>query len=152
MTKKRVLFVCTHNSARSQMAEAMVNAWAPATFEAFSAGTEPGTLRPETIQVMTEIGIDLEGHHAKSIDEFRDEPFHWFVTVCSDAEERCPVLPGVEQVAHWDIEDPSLVTSTPEERLEAFRNARDRIRDRLHIFLLAGGRDDLPTPEAATLG
>ncbi len=113
MAKKRVLFVCTHNSARSQMAEAMVNAWAGDQFEAFSAGTEPAPCGPETIQVMTEIGLDLEGHHSKSIEEFRDEPFNWFVTVCSDAEERCPVLPGVENVAHWVIEDPSLVTASP---------------------------------------
>ncbi len=80
------------------------------------------------------------------------QPFHWFVTVCDEAQKRLPVLPGVENVAHWSIEDPSLVTRPPEERLEAFRTARDRIRDRLHIFLLAAGRDDLPTPEAATLG
>jgi arsenate reductase len=152
MAKKRVLFVCTHNSARSHMAEAMVNAWAGDTFEAFSAGTEAAGIRPETVKVMEEIGLSLEGHRSKTIDEFRGQPFNWFITVCDEAQKNCPVLPGVENVGHWSIEDPWRATGTPEERLEAFRTARDRIRDRLHIFLLAGGRDDLPTPEAATLG
>lgn len=152
MTKKRVLFVCTHNSARSQMAEAMVAAWAPDTFEAFSAGTEATFIRPETIAVMAEIGLDLAGHRSKSIEEFRGQPFQWFVTVCSDAEERCPILPGVENIAHWNIEDPSRTTGNPEAQLERFRAARDLVRDRVHIFLRAAGRDDLPTPQTATLG
>ena len=90
MTRKRVLFVCTHNSARSQMAEAMVNAWAPDTFEAFSAGTEATAIRPETIAVMAEIGLDLAGHRSKSIEEFQGQPFDWFVTVCDDAAEELP--------------------------------------------------------------
>jgi arsenate reductase len=152
MSKKRVLFVCTHNSARSQMAEAMVNAWAGDTFEAFSAGTEATVIRPETYAVMAEIGLDLEGHSSKSIEEFRGQPFHWFITVCDEAQKNCPVLPGVEHAAHWSIEDPAKAAGSPQERHEAFRAARDRIRDRIHIFLLAAGREDLPTPEAATLG
>ncbi len=152
MTKKRVLFVCTHNSARSQMAEAMVNAWAGDTFEAFSAGTEASIIRPETVAVMQEIGFDLSANRSKSVEEFRGQPFHWFITVCDEAQKNCPVLPGVENVAHWSIEDPAHVTGSPEERLAAFRTARDRVRDRIHIFLLAAGRDDLPAPEPATLG
>ena len=152
MTKKRVLFVCTHNSARSQMAEAMVNAWGGDAFEAFSAGTEVTRIRPETVTVMQEIGFDLSANRSKSVEEFRGQPFHWFITVCDEAQKNCPVLPGVENVAHWSIEDPSLVTGSPEERLEGFRTARDRMRDRIRLFLLAAGRDDLPTPEAATLG
>jgi arsenate reductase len=152
MSKKRVLFVCTHNSARSQMAEAMVNAWAPDTFEAYSAGTEATGVRPETITVMAEIGMDLSGNRSKTVDEFRGQPFHWFVTVCDEAQKNCPVLPGVRNVAHWSIEDPSLATGTTEDRLAAFRTARDRLRDRIRLFLLAGERDDLPTPEKATLG
>jgi arsenate reductase len=152
MTKKRVLFVCTHNSARSQMAEAMVNAWGGEAFEAFSAGTEATGIRPETREVMAEIGFDLAGQRSKTIEEFRGQPFHWFVTVCDEAQKNCPVLPGVKNVAHWSIEDPSLATGTAEERLEAFRHARDRLRDRIRLFLLAGGREDLPAPEAATLG
>ena len=152
MEKRRVLFVCTHNSARSQMAEAMLNAWGGDRFEAFSAGTEAMGIKPETITVMDEIGISLAGHRSKTVDEFRGQAFDWFVTVCDEAQQNCPVLPGVRDVAHWSIEDPSAAQGTPDERLEVFRTARDRIRDRLHVFMLAGGRPDLPSPEATVLG
>ncbi len=152
MTKKRVLFVCSHNSARSQMAEARVNAWGGDAFEAYSAGTEATGIRPETVQVMAEIGFDLSGNRSKTVDEFHGQPFNWFITVCDEAQKNCPVLPGVQSVGHWSIEDPSLATGSSEERLEAFRTARDRVRDRIRLFLLAGGREDVPTPEAATLG
>ena len=151
MEKRRVLFVCTHNSARSHMAEAMLNAWGGDRFEAFSAGTEATGIKPETVQVMEEIGISLEGHRSKTIDEFRGQPFEWFITVCDEAQKNCPVLPGVEQVGHWSIEDPSLADGTPEERLAVFRRVRDGIRDRLRLFILAGGREDLPAPEATVL-
>jgi arsenate reductase len=139
MTRQRILFACTHNSARSQMAEAMVNAWAPDTFEAFSAGTEATSIRPETIAVIAEIGLDLEGHRSKSIEEFQGQPFDWFITVCDDAQEACPVLPGVPNNAHWSIDDPSAVRGTDDDRLAAFRVARDEIRDRITTFLAAAG-------------
>jgi arsenate reductase len=151
MDKRRVLFVCIHNSARSQMAEGMLNAWAGDRFEAFSAGTQATGVRPESIEVMAEIGIDISQQRSKTIDEFRGQSFEWFITVCDEAQQNCPVLPGVSDVAHWSIEDPSAAEGTSEERLEAFRRARDRIRDRLHIFMLAGGRDDLPEPAATRL-
>jgi arsenate reductase len=151
MDKRRVLFVCTHNSARSQMAEGMLNAWAGDRFEAFSAGTEAAGVRPETIEVMAEIGIDVSHQRSKTLDEFRGRAFEWFITVCDEAQQNCPVLPGVRDVAHWSIEDPSAAEGPQEERLEAFRRARDRVRDRLHIFMLAGGRDDLPEPVATQL-
>jgi arsenate reductase (thioredoxin) len=151
MEKRRVLFVCTHNSARSQMAEGMLNAWAGDRFEAFSAGTEATGVKPETIEVMNEIGIDISHHRSKAVDEFRGKAFEWFITVCDEAQQNCPVLPGVTDVAHWSIEDPSAAEGTPEERIEAFRRARDRVRDRLHIFMLAGGREDLPQPVATRL-
>ena len=151
MEKRRVLFVCTHNSARSQMAEAMLNAWRGDRFAAFSAGTEATGIKPETIQVMEEIGLSLEGHRSKTIDEFRGQPFEWFITVCDEAQKNCPVLPGAGQVGHWSIEDPSLAGGTPEERLAVFRRSRDHIRDRLRLFILAGGREDLPAPEATAL-
>ena len=150
MEKRRVLFVCTHNSARSQMAEGMLNAWAGGRFEAHSAGTEAAGVRPETIEVMAEIGIDISHHRSKTIDEFRGQPFHWFITVCDEAQQNCPVLPGVNDVAHWSVEDPSAVQATREQRLEAFRRARDRIRDLLRVFMLAGG-DDSPEPAATRL-
>ncbi|MDP9468380.1 MAG: arsenate reductase ArsC [Chloroflexota bacterium] len=146
MEKQRVLFVCTHNSARSHMAEAMLREWGGDTFEAFSAGTEATGIRPETIQVMEEIGMSLDGHRSKTIDEFHGQAFEWFITVCDEAQKNCPVLPGAERVGHWSVEDPSLAEGTPEERLAVFRQVRDRIRNRLRLFILAAGRDDLPAP------
>ena len=89
-----MLFVCTHNSARSQMAEAMLNAWGEGKFEAFSAGTEATGIKPETIQVMDEIGISLEGHRSKTIDEFRGQAFEWFITVCDEAQRTAPSFPA----------------------------------------------------------
>ena len=151
MEKRRVLFVCTHNSARSQMAEAMLNAWGEAKFAAFSAGTEATGIKPETIQVMDEIGISLDGHRSKTIDEFRGQRFEWFITVCDEAQKNCPVLPGVEDVAHWSIEDPSLAEGTPEQRLAVFRQVRDDIRNRLRLFILAGGRTDIDVPAGTVL-
>jgi arsenate reductase (thioredoxin) len=148
----RVLFVCTHNSARSQMAEGMVRAWGGHRFEAFSAGTEATRVRPEAIAVMREIGIDISGHTSKTILPFVGESFSWIITVCDAAKESCPVVPGAAQQAHWSIDDPAAVAGTEEERLEAFRTARDIIRDRVHIFMLAAGREDLPQPEPTRIG
>jgi arsenate reductase len=151
MEKRRVLFVCTHNSARSQMAEAMLNAWGGDRFAAFSAGTEATGIKPETIQVMEEIGLSLDGHRSKTIDEFLGQPFEWFITVCDEAQKNCPVLPGAGHVDHWSIEDPSLAEGTTEERIAAFRRSRDHIRDRLGLFILAADREDLPKPEPTAL-
>ena len=148
----RVLFVCTHNSARSQMAEGMLRAWGGDRFEAFSAGTEATRVRPEAIEVMHEIGIDISGHTSKTVDQFIGEAFAWVFTVCDTARESCPVIPGARQRAHWSIDDPSEVEGGEAERFEAFRRARDVIRDRIHMFLLAAGRDDLPQPEATRIG
>ena len=121
----RVLFVCTHNSARSQMAEGMVRAWGGGRFEALSAGTEASHVRPEAIAVMREIGIDISGHTSKTILPFIGESFAWVITVCDAAKEACPTIPGAEQQAHWSIDDPSEVEGTEKERLDAFRTARD---------------------------
>jgi arsenate reductase (thioredoxin) len=151
MQKRRVLFVCTHNSARSHMAEAMLRAWGGDRFEVFSAGTEATGIKPETIQVMEEIGISLDGHRSKTIEEFRGQSFEWFITVCDEAQKNCPVLPGVGQVGHWSVEDPSLAVGSAQERLAAFRRARDHIRDRLRLFILAGGRQDIQIPEPTVL-
>jgi arsenate reductase (thioredoxin) len=148
----RVLFVCTHNSARSQMAEGMVRAWGGDRFEAFSAGTEASRVRPEAVEVMREIGIDISGHRSKTILPFVGEAFSWVITVCDTAKEACPVVPGAEQQAHWSIDDPSAVEGGEEERLEAFRQARNVIRDRVHMFMLAAGRQDLPQPEPTRIG
>lgn len=148
----RVIFVCTHNSARSQMAEGMLRAWGGDRFEAFSAGTEATGVRPEAIRVMDEIGIDISDQQSNTLEPFLGEAFGWLITVCDQAREACPVIPGVAQQAHWSIDDPSAVEGDEEARLDAFRTARDALRDRIHIFLLAAGRDDLPQPEPQRIG
>jgi len=135
VNRQRVLFACTHNSARSQMAEALLNAWGADAFEARSAGTEATGIKPETMAVMAELGLDLAGHWSKTINAFRGESFDWFITVCDDAKESCPILPGVSHAAHWNIDDPSAATGTDAERLEAFRQARDEIGGRIRQFM-----------------
>jgi arsenate reductase len=150
--KQRVIFVCTHNSARSQMAEGMLRAWGGDRFEAFSAGTEQTRVRPEAIAVMAEIGIDISGHASKTLEPFMGKEFSWLITVCDQAKESCPTIPGVRQQAHWSVDDPSAAEGDEETRLEAFRMARDHLRDRVHMFVLAAGRDDLPDPEPTRIG
>ena len=150
--RQRVIFVCTHNSARSQMAEGMLRAWAGDRFEAFSAGTEATRVRPEAIAVMDEIGIDISAHASKTLEPFIGKAFNWLITVCDQAKEACPTLPGVAQQAHWSIDDPSASEGDEEARLSAFRTARDVLRDRVRMFILAAGRDDLPRPEPQRIG
>lgn len=150
--RQRVIFVCTHNSARSQMAEGMLRAWAGDRFESFSAGTEATHVRPEAIAVMNEIGIDISAHASKTLEPFIGQEFTWLITVCDQAKEACPTLPGVAQQAHWSIDDPSAVEGDEQARLSAFRAARDVLRDRVHVFILAAGRDDLPRPEPRRIG
>ena len=149
---QRVIFVCTHNSARSQMAEGMLRAWGGDRFEAFSGGTEATRVRPEAIAVMDEIGIDISGQSSKTLEPYLGQDFSWLITVCDQAKESCPTLPGVREQAHWSIDDPSGVEGDEEARLAAFRTARDHLRDRIHMFILAAGRDDLPRPEVTRLG
>jgi arsenate reductase (thioredoxin) len=136
--RQRVIFVCTHNSARSQMAEGMLRAWGGDRYEVFSAGTEATHVRPEAITVMDEIGIDISGQASKTLEPFLGEPFDWLVTVCDEAREACPTLPGVARQAHWSVEDPSAVQGDEEARLRGFRAARDELRDRLEQFLRPG--------------
>jgi arsenate reductase len=138
--RKRLLFLCTGNSARSQMAEGLLRHEAGDQFEVFSAGTQPGHVRPEAIAVMNEIGIDISGHRSKSIDEFRGDDFigqelDTVVTVCDHARESCPVFPGHTQRLHWPFEDPAAVEGTEEQRKEAFRKIRDRLHGRIMVFL-----------------
>jgi arsenate reductase (thioredoxin) len=131
--RERVLFVCTHNSARSQMAEGMLRAWGSERFDALSAGTEATRVRPEAIAVMDEIGIDIRGQSSKTLDGFAGERIAWLVTVCDQAREACPTLPGVMQQAHWSIDDPAAVEGP--QRLEAFRRARDELAGRVRSFV-----------------
>ncbi len=134
--RERVLFVCTHNSARSQMAEGMLRAWGGDRFEVASAGTEATGVRPEAIRVMAEIGIDIGAQTSKTLEPFLGQPFSLLVTVCDQAKEACPTLPGVRQQAHWNVEDPSSVEGDEAGRLEAFRAARDDLRERIGRFIL----------------
>ncbi len=123
----KVLFICTHNSARSQMAEAFVNALSD-KWQAESAGTEPSHVNPYAIRVMEEIGISMEGHHSKSIEEFRGRDFDLVVTVCDHAKETCPFFPGKRHI-HRGFQDPSEAEGTEEEIMEVFRKVRDEIRE-----------------------
>ena len=139
--RQRLIVVCTHNSARSQMAEGMLRAWGGDRFEVFSAGTESTRVRPEAIRVMDEIGIDISDQTSKTLEPFLGQDFGWLITVCDDAKEACPTIPGVAQQAHWSIEDPSAANGSEEVRLQAFRAARDDLRGRINAFLLAAGGD-----------
>ena len=132
---QRVLFVCTHNSARSQMAEGLLRAWGRGRYRAESAGTVATALRPEAVEVMREIGIDITAQSSKTIDRFTREPIDWLVTVCDEAAEACPTLPGVRHQDHWSIPDPSTAEGDQAVRLGAFRAARDDIAGRVRAFL-----------------
>lgn len=129
---KRILILCTGNSARSQMAEGLMRAALAGDAEVFSAGTKPSLVRPEAIAVMSELGIDLSGHRSKSVDEFAGQEFDYVITVCDNAAEACPVFPGKTQRLHWPFEDPAGVTGSESERQAAFRKVRDQIRARIH--------------------
>ena len=141
---QRVIFVCTHNSARSQMAEGMLRAWGGGRFRALSAGTEVTPVRPEAISVMSEIGIDISGQSSKTLEPFIGESFSWLITVCDDAREACPTLPGVRRQLHWSIEDPSRVEGDEAARLSAFRAARDTLATRIRHFLRTQAGDSGP--------
>jgi arsenate reductase len=135
----RMLFLCTHNSSRSQMAEGLLRARGGDHYAVFSAGTHPRRMHPLAIQVMREIGIDISeaaGHRAKSLDEFKGQPpMDLVVTVCDDAAEVCPSFPGARRQEHWGFPDPSAVTGSEEERLTAFRAVRDAIARRIEAFV-----------------
>ena len=129
MERKRVLFLCTHNSARSQMAEGLLRARYGDRYEVYSAGTESTEVRPPAIEVMQEVGIDLSGHTSTTIDDLGDRTYDVVVTVCDDAREACPHLPARERNLHRGFEDPSAATGTDEERRAVFRRVRDALAD-----------------------
>jgi arsenate reductase (thioredoxin) len=132
--KKSVLILCTGNSARSQMAEGLLRHDAGDRFAVSSAGTRPTQVRPEAIAVMREIGIDISQHRSKSVDEFAGRPFDYVLTVCDNAKETCPVLPGGSMRLHHSFEDPAAVEGSSEVKLAAFRRVRDELRDYLRAF------------------
>ena len=133
------------------MAEGLLRQLAGDRFEAFSAGTEVSRVRPEAVEVMREIGIDISGQESKSVERFVGEPFSWVITVCDQAREACPYFPGADDTAHWGFDDPSEAQGSEEQRLAVFRRVRDEIRDRIRMFILAASRSDLPAPTPTAL-
>ena len=132
----RVLFLCTGNSARSQMAEAILRNAAPDRFEVFSAGLEPGVINPLTIQVLKEIGMDASRQVAKGLDTFIGKvSFDYLITVCSNAEQRCPFFPGMGQRLHWPFDDPAAFSGSDEDKLAKFREVRDLIAGKINEWL-----------------
>jgi arsenate reductase (thioredoxin) len=132
----RVLFLCTHNSARSQMAEGLLRAWGGARFEACSAGTEATEVRPLAIAAMAELGIDISNQRSKALTEYVGQPFDVAITTCDEVREACPFFPGAKQQLHWSFDDPSAAKGTETERLAVFRRVRDEIGERIRAELL----------------
>jgi arsenate reductase len=135
--KKRVLFLCTGNSARSQMAEGLLRHNAGDRFEVFSAGTHPKGMHPRSIEVMREVGIDISAQRSKDVTSYANEKFDYVITVCDRAKQECPVFPGAEPV-HWGFDDPA--DAREDKQLAIFRRVRDEIQQRLNLFLLANAR------------
>lgn len=131
----RVLFVCTHNSARSQMAEALLERDGGPAFEVQSAGTEPSRVNPYAIRALAERGIDRSAARSKSISGFLDQPFDYVITVCDHAREACPIVPGARTTLHWSLDDPSSVDGSDADKVAAFRRTRAEIEARLGPFI-----------------
>ena len=145
--KPKVLFICVHNSARSQMAEAWLNHLCGEFFEAQSAGLEPGTLNPLAVGVMQEVGIDISSNRTQAVfDVFKSgQLFAYVITVCDESNaEKCPIFPGPTKRLHWSFADPSQVTGTPEEKVERVREIRDEIRAKIERWCA-----EVCVPEAA---
>jgi arsenate reductase len=138
--KTKVLFLCTGNSARSQIAEALLTTMAGATFDVFSAGLEPKGVHPMTIRVLQEIGIDWSQAHSKSLNEYLGKiHFGYLITVCDRADKNCPIFPGMGQRLHWPFIDPAEVQNSEEDQLIAFRTVRDQIKTKLETWLQSQG-------------
>jgi len=134
-SRKRVLILCTGNSARSQMAEGLLRHIAGDRFDVASAGVSPTHVRPEAITAMREIGIDISRHNSKSIDTFTGQEFDYVITVCDNAREQCPLFPGKTKHIHWGFDDPAAAEGDDELRLAVFRKVRDEILQRLRLFV-----------------
>ena len=137
--KPRVLFLCTGNSARSQMAEAFLRRYAGDHFDVYSAGLEPKGIHPYTRQVMAEVGVDISHHTFKDLKQFLGEHFGYLITVCDNAEKNCPIFPGVSVRMHWPFEDPAHFEGSTEETAAKFREVRDRIDARIRAWLAEQG-------------
>ena len=136
---KRILFICTHNSARSQMAEGLVNHDLAGKVQAFSAGTDPSAAHPMAVAIMKELGIDISHHRSKSIDEFAGEKFDYVITLCDQAAEACPLFFGGTRKIHMGFADPATVQGGEEQKIAAFRKVRDQIQEQLVGFLTKQG-------------
>ncbi|HEY0544405.1 MAG TPA: arsenate reductase ArsC [Pyrinomonadaceae bacterium] len=132
---KRVLILCTGNSARSQMAEGLLKDAVGNRFEVHSAGTHPSVVNPLVIEAMSERGIDISRHRSKSVDEFREQEFDYVIAVCDHANENCPIFPGRTKRIHWSFDDPAAASGSKAERLDVFRRVRDEIAARLDEFI-----------------
>lgn len=132
---KRVLFICTHNSARSQMAEGMLRAWGGPAWEAHSAGVERTFVRLEAIEAMDEIGIDINDQQSKALDVYTGESWDLVIPVCEEGAAACPMIPGAHVVEKWSFDDPSAAKGTDEERLAVFRQVRDEIGARVRELI-----------------
>lgn len=133
--RERVLFLCTHNSARSQMAEGWLRHVAGDRFDVHSAGTEATAVRPLAIRAMAEVGVDISRHASKTLDQYVTQPWDFVITVCDRANEACPFFPGGKRRLHWSFPDPSLATGPEDEQLAVYRQVRDAIRDRIRDFV-----------------
>jgi arsenate reductase len=144
MNKVKILFMCTGNSARSQMAEAILRKYAGEKFDVYSAGLEPKGINPYTRQALQEIGIGLEGHYAKHVREYMGKiNFGYLITVCSDAEDKCPAtFPGVSHRLHWSFEDPATFVGSDEEKMQQFREVRDQIDQQIKNWLAEHTKDE----------
>jgi len=132
---KKILFLCTGNSCRSQMGEGFMRHMAGNKFEVFSAGVEPTQVNPYAIKVMAEAGIDISSHQSKSVNEFLEQKFDYVITVCNHAKQVCPIFPGQYERIHWDIEDPANAKGSEQEKLAFFRKIRDEIKEKCLEFL-----------------
>ena len=132
---QRILVLCTGNSARSQMAEGLLRHLAGDRFEVASAGTEPSSVNPLAVAAMREIGVDISRQRSKSVEEFRGQHFTFVITVCDNANARCPIFPGAVQRLHWPLADPAAAVGNAAERLPVFRRVRDEIDQRVRDFV-----------------
>ena len=135
--KRRVLILCTGNSARSQMAESLLRHDSGNHFEVASAGVEPSGVRPEAIEAMRDIDVDISRHRSKSVDEFAGQEFDYVITVCDKANEQCPIFPGNPKRIHWSIDDPATAEGDEDTKRDVFRRVRDELRHRLRLFAAA---------------
>ena len=137
MSKTRVLFLCTGNSCRSQMAEGWLRQLAGDRFEVFSAGTKPAGLNPLAVEAMREVGVDISAHWSKHVSECFGRQFPVVITVCDDAAETCPVFPGTHKKLHWNLPDPAAAKGSAEEKMVVFRRVRDEMAARIREFIAA---------------